>query len=220
MTDILTYLLPDQTWALSNHLAVVGIGGQPVYTWLDEPNSRVWNMKGVAGFPWDSFSFDDDFVYQSITENSWTSPTTFKMFASASWPGANGGIAWLPRWYDPGTPNSQIVTADSTYRIYSACGVFTTANLGGPIETSVEGPYQVNFGGTVGVQSAIVMSYKWGPGYSTKEMNYYVIGLGLVRWETYSLVGGVYVLKQTSAFNTQIAGGVPVLSFPCGIPTI
>lgn len=219
MSDVLSYLLPDVSWSLSNYLAVAG-GGQPTHTWLDAPNSRIWNMKGAAGYPWDSFSFDANFVYQSITENIWTSPTTFKMFASSTWPGGNGGIAWLPRQINTSGVNSPIVTADSTYRIYSACGVYTTETLGGPVETSVEGPYDINFGGTLGLQYAIVMSYKWGPGYTTMERNYYVQGYGLVRWETYKLINGVYVIQQTSAFNTEVSGGIPVLSFPCGVPTI
>jgi|HubBroStandDraft_1064217.scaffolds.fasta_scaffold15954_4 hypothetical protein len=218
--DILSYLLPNQTWALSNHLAIAGTGGQPTYTWLDSPNSRIWNMKGASGYPWDSFSYDTNFVYQSITENVWTSPTTFKMFASGTWPAGNGGIAWLPRQVNPGEPTTPIVTADSTYRTYSACGTFTTANLGGPVETHVEGPYSIDFGGDLNYQEALVMTYKWNPGYSTMEVNCYVEDYGLVQWESYTLTSGRYVLSQTSLFNTELAGGCPALSFPCGVPTI
>lgn len=216
--DILEYMLPDEAWATDNHLAVAGTGGQPVYTLLQ--GSNLWYMKGVEGWPWDSFVVGSEYIFQSITENGWSSPAMFKMFASSSWPGANGGIAWAPRYFTPGGFNPPIVTADSTYRTYTNCSVFTQQTLGGPIETHIEGPYDIDFGGTIGVQSAIVQTYKWGPGYSTMEVNYYVQGLGLVQWETWALSGGVYTRKQVSAFNTQVAGGVPALDFPCTIPVI
>lgn len=216
--DILEYLLPNEAWSVSSHLAVAGAGGQPIYVLL--AGSRIWQVKGSGGFPWDGNSFDSNYVYQSITENVYLTPTTFKMFASASWPGANGGIAWLPRYFTEGGRNAPIVTADSTYRIYTACGVYTTSSLGGPVEVEVQGPYSINFGGTLGVQSAIVQTYKWNPGYTVMEVNYYVKGYGLVQWESWALSGGVYTRQQVSAFNTVVAGGLPALDFPCGVPTI
>jgi hypothetical protein len=223
MTDIREYLFPDQTWALLNHLAVAGEGGQPVYTWVDNANSRFWVMKGANGFPWDSFSWDATKLYQSITENGWTTPTTFKMFASSSWLGANGGIAWLPIQFNPGGINAPLVTADSTYRTYTSCGVFTTATLGGQVMTTVEGPYTLgevipNFGPAIPADTlVIVQRYFWG---STMEVNVYAQGFGLVQWQSWELVTGAYVLGPTSLFNTVMPGGVPVLSFPCGVPTI
>jgi hypothetical protein len=219
-TDILEYMLPDPAWAEENHLAVAGAGGQPTYGWLDAPNKRIWEMKGSGGFPWDGNSFDESYVYQSITEQVWATPTTFKMFASKTWSAANGGIAWAPRYIQEGAPNPPIVTADSTYRIYTACGAFTAQTLGGPCETHIEGPYLIDFGGTLGEQSAIVQTYKWGPGYSTMEVNFYVKSFGHVEWQSWSLVNGVYVLKQTSLFNTLVSGGLPTLNFPCPIPVI
>jgi hypothetical protein len=217
MIDILDYMLPDEAWALENHLAVAG-GGQPLYTAV--VGKMIWEMKGSAGFPWDGNLFDENYVYQSITEQSWTSPTTFKMFASGSWKGANGGIVWAPRYFNPGTITPPAVTPDSTYRIYTACGVFTSANLGGPIETHIEGPYEINFGGSLGLQTALVQTYKWGANFANLEVNYYVPGFGHVQWESWTLVNGLYVQKQVSAFNTKLAGGTPALSFPCGVPVL
>ena len=219
MIDVLEYILPDAARATESHLAIAG-GGQPLFVWQDMPNKRIWEIKGSAGFPWDSFSYDEQLVYQSITEQNWTSPTTFKMFASKSWPKGNGGIVWCPRYFTPGTPNMAIITADSTYRIYPSCGVFTTATLGGPIATHIEGPYQIDFGGSLGLQSALVQTYYWGPELSNIEVNYYVQGFGHVQWELWNLVNGLFVQKQVSAFNTQVDGGTPALNFPCGVPVI
>ena len=89
------------------------------------------------------------------------------------------------------------------------------------MEVEVNGPYEIDFGGTLGVQSAIVQTYKWNPGYTVMEVNYYVQGYGLVQWESWALSGGVYTRQQVSAFNTQLAGGLPALDFPCSpVPTI
>lgn len=218
--DILEYILPDQAWSQSFHLETEGTAPLPVYVWLDSPNKRIWNMKGSGGYPWDMFTFDDELVYFSITENIYTLNTSFKMCASLTWPAGNGGYGWLPRQFTPGAPNSPIITADSTYRVYAACGQYTTTSLSGPTETSIEGPYEIDFGGTIGEQSAIVMSYKWNPGFTVMERNYFVQGYGLVQWEIYNLVSGLYIKQQTSAFNTEVAGGLPALSFPCGVPVI
>lgn len=214
MTDVLEYMIPSPAWALENHLAVAK-GGQPVYGAL--VGRMLWYMKSASGFPWDGNTFDENYVYQSITENGWTSPNQFKMFASKSWPGANGGIAWAPRFFTEATWNAPLITADSTYRTYSDCGKFTTANLGGPIATQLSGPVYKDFGGDLGEQDAIIVTYLWG---TSMEVNYYVKDYGWVQWELWSLVNGAYVQKQVSAFNTFAKGGSPTLNFPCPVPTI
>ena len=215
MIDILTYMLPDEAWALEFHLATSGANPLPLYTAVN--GKMIWDMKGEGGSPWDGNSFDEQYIYQSITENVWTNASSFKIFASKSWPNGNGGIVWAPRYFTPGALNLPIVTADSTYRTYSACGTFTTANLGGSVSTQIEGPYEINFGGSLGTQLSLVQKYFWG---TTMEVNYYVQSFGHVQWQAYSLAGGVYTLQQTSAFNLQVAGGVPSLNFPCTVPII
>jgi hypothetical protein len=215
MTDILSYMLPDEAWALENHLETSGAAPLPLYTVVS--GKMLWDIKGAGGFPWDGNSFDEQYVYQSITENVWTNASSFKMFASKTWPNGNGGIVWAPRYFTPGDLNSPIVTADCTYRTYSACGTFATSNLGGAVSTQIEGPYNIDFGESLGTQSALVQKYFWG---SNLEVNYYVIGFGHVQWQLYTLTGGVYILQQTSAFNLEVAGGTPPLVFPCGVPMI
>lgn len=222
--DILSYMLPNQVWAMSNYLAMAGTTpgttGQPLHPYVQ--GNQIWEMKGNGGYPWDSFTFDSNYLYQSITELTWTVNTTFKIFASKSWPLGNGGIPWMPRQYNLNGLNPPIVTADSSYRLYTACNVFTTANLGGPIETSVQGPYAIDFGGDLGNQYALVQTYKWGPGYANMEVNYYVQDYGHVQWELHNLSAatGLYSLVQTSAFNQFVIGPMSAISFPCGVPVI
>jgi hypothetical protein len=216
--DILEYLLPDQVWALSNHLESSVAGVNPMYTTVID--NQIWYIKGATGYPWDMNTFDANYVYQSITEVSWTDPHQFKIFASKSWPTANGGIVWTTRQFTENLPSSEIVTNDSSYRRYTDCTNFTTHDLGASIITSVEGPYSMNLGGTLGVQDALVIKYMWGPNAANVEINMYVKSYGWVQWELWTQVSGIYVQKQVSAFNYDKSGGGIQPVFPCGVPKI
>ena len=217
------YILPTNDFALDFHLATSS--GAPIY--VSRYGSMVWEMKGSSGYPWDMNTFDENWIYQSITELNYTDPTAFKIFASSSWPGANGGVVWMPRWFTPGIPMTPVVTKDSTYRTYPGdAKPFSTATLGGQIETFVDGPfegnYAVNFGGDIGTaKSSIRQTYKWGPNYANMEVNYYAAGYGRCQWELWTLgANGQYTRAQVSAFNTVVAGGTPALDFPQSVPVV
>lgn len=223
MTDALNYVVANPAWAQENHLAVSGAGGQPTYSVVDVLNKRIWYMKGT-GFPWDMNTWDENFIYQSITENVWTNASTFKMFASKSYPSGNGGIAWLPRYLNGF--NAPLITPDSTYRTYSGCTTFAAQTLGGMIMTTAELGLALieaipSFGTALDPATPVlVQRYFWGPGYVNMEVNVYALGYGHVQWQLWTLVAGVYALKQTSLFNTMVAASLPELSFPCGVPVI
>ncbi len=231
--DFTEYMVPSQPFAKDQHLAVAGVGGQPIYTF--DGDHEIWDIKGFAGWPWDGFTYDDNFIYQSYTELGWTANTQFKMYASKTWPKANGGIVWAPRWLRAGTLNPPIVTADSTYRTYTSCTEFhlgdgNVPDLGGPVETHVEGEYLIDFKGDLGKRPALVHTFKWGKGYLNMEVNYYtrgyvlggnyVPGMGRVQWELWQLICGRYVRQKQVAFNSIQLGGVPPLAFPCGRQTL
>lgn len=216
MIDALTYLVRDPVAGLSGHL-YAPVAALPIYPCLI--GNAVWDIKGDKGWPWDSFPFDQSYVYNSVTENGWASPSAYKVWASKSW-GANGAIPWMPRFVNPGGWNSPIITADTTYRTYSDCVNFKAATLGGPVETQVHGPFVFPFGGTLGAQNALVQTYKWGSSYVNMEINYYVAGYGRVQWELWRLVNGLYVRQQAVAYNTLAVGGSPALVFPCKLPVL
>src|ERR1700756_1030515 len=92
--DVLDYMLPNQVWALDHHLAEAN-NGQPILTLVQ--GNVIWYVKDAKGYPWDVNLFDDSYVYQLITENVWTDPTTYKIFTSKTWPNGQGGIVWAPR---------------------------------------------------------------------------------------------------------------------------
>jgi hypothetical protein len=213
VTDILQFMLPNQVWALSNHLEIPG--GQPIYTSVI--GNQIWYVKNKQGFPWDMNTFDDDFVYQSITEVNWQEPKQFKIFASKSWPKANGAIVWTPRDYEK---NAWDMVSESTYRAYSDCSNFTTKNLGGPVITVTETPKQIDLGGDLGKQFSLQMHYYWGAAVENLEINTYALGFGWAQWELWSWNGTRYVQKQVSAFNHIAPGGNVHPVFPCGVPVI
>jgi hypothetical protein len=196
------------------HVEIAG-GGQPTFTSVI--NNQIWYCKSEKGFPWDANSFDDSYVFQNITEVSWDNPKTFKMFASKSWPHANGGIVWIPRHIT--MHNRGIVTTDSSYRAYSDCTTFTQHDLGGPILTTYDFE-QRDFGGDLGIRDALTVFYRWGANMANLEVNSYVRDYGWVQWENWQLQNGRYVQKQVSAFNMIVKGGSVAPVFPCGVPTI
>lgn len=222
--DILDYMLPDQVRALSMHLEAQGEGGHPIYTVVS--GNRIWYMKNAKGYPWDMNTFDNDFVYQSITEVDWNDARKFKMFASKSWAGwggranSNGGIVWAPRWIEPGATHNGIVTLDSSYRNYSDCSHYSVHNLGGPILAELIGPHDEDLGGDLGAKEVIKQLYRWGGNLENLEINTYALGFGWVQWELWTLQSGVYVTQKRTAFNHLAEGGSPEPVFPCGVPKI
>lgn len=216
MIDALTYLLPDELWRLENHLEVEN-GGQPIPTAVI--GNQIWYMKQMSGFPWDMNTFDEKFVYQSITENVFQNPNSFKIFASKSWSGANGAIVWCPRFIDP--TSTPIVTTDSSFRIYSDCKNFQVSTLGGPIFTRYA-LTKFSPGGSFGSVTidCLQVDYQWNPGLTVLERHIYGKAFGLVSWQTFNLVNGQYVQQKQTLFNTMVAAPNPKPQFPCGVPTI
>lgn len=210
LVDVLTYMIPDAIFSFENHLESIS---NPLYTYLN--SGQVWYVKSPNGYPWDVNLFDDQYVYQKITENVWGEPTTFKSFMSSNWPG--GGLAWCPRFFDPLVRQNPIVTLDSTYRIYSDCSTFESMNLG-LVQTHLMGPVVMSFGGDLpSALETISISYQWGNGQNL-EMFHYARGYGWVEWIKYNLVNGIYVQVQTSLFNKIVKGGALQVKFPCTIP--
>lgn len=214
MVDILEWMFDDPAKSLERHYAIAG-GGQPIYTWADLPNCRLWQMKSEKGFPWDCNSWDENFVYQVLTDGSaaaWSSPTTFHQFTPP--------VRWAPRFFNEGGLNAPL-NSPSTYKAFTSCSVSTSVSLGANVTTQVTGPYSIDFGGDLGVQSAIIIQYLWGwtpNGYANMELNFYVKGFGLVEWQLWTLGKTGYTWIQTSLFNTLVPGGLPLLNAPCGVP--
>src|SRR5262249_40499984 len=156
---------------------------------------------------------DEVAIRQVLTDGSaaaWNSPTTFHQFVPP--------VVWMPRYLQPFNPPA---LSPSTYRAY-VNGVPTTANLGGPVLTSVELIDAYPFGGDVGTQPCLMQRYLWGwtaNGYTDMETNAYVKGMGLVQWQLWALgISAPPVLKDQSLYNKIVSGGIPPLNAPMGVP--
>lgn len=218
--DVVKWMVMNPVDALTQYLSESNANPLVLSTILT--TNQIQYIKSSKGYPYEINPFDDDNVYQLITDSgdSWVNSSAFKMFASKTWPMAFGGLLWCKRFVDLSILNLSIVTKDSTYRIYTGCSKYTTLTLNGPIETQILGIFNINFGGDLLTKDALIHTYMWGPGYSTMELNYYVEDLGRVRWETYNLVNGVYLLQKSITYNTIVKGKSPALVMPCGIPLL
>ncbi len=226
--DTLKIMLPDTTQSLSQYLMAPGSGNIPVYTVLGI--GELYNIKSPAGWPFDRFTFDSQWVYADITENDLqpTVAAAIKIFVSKDTGGK--GIKWCKRFIANGYGTTlPIVTLDTTFRRYSGvdCKTYDTESLGGQCETDLSGPWPINFLGDLGTRPAYLHSYKWAPNYENMELNYFapeyydqaqkviVPAAGRVQWERWQLVNGVYVMQQQVAYNKWVQGPTPGLVFPC-----
>jgi hypothetical protein len=205
-------MLPDPVWAYENYMAVAN-GGQPNIIVADMPNSIWWEMKSSKGYPVDQNSWDEQWIYQTRNSNDWANASNYSAFTKP--------IIWAPRYWTPGQVYSPIQSA-SEYTIYEDCKPTATIPLGSvggvpcPVETSIQFASGYKFGGTLGTRAALVLFFKWGPGFSTLEINHYILNRGRVRWESQNLVNGQYVSQNVSLFNTVVKSRTPKLYFPCG----
>ena len=214
MIDALDYFAPKWSFAQENHLVSPN---NPLYGIL-EPG-KIWYPKSVGPnrMPADLDTYDENFIYQKLTENSWTNPVSFKAFVSSNWLG--GGIPFCPRYLIDDTPRlyGPWVTPDSSFRLYTSCTTFTESNLG-TVQTQAFGPILINLGSQLGILGCIIVQYQWSNG-TTLETFMFAEGYGWVGWTTANLLNSVYVTQQTSLFNTIAAGGSAGFApFPCVIP--
>jgi hypothetical protein len=208
--DALTYLAPSFAFSSSFHLVSTS---NPLYSRL-EPG-KIWYPKNpVSMMPGDLNTFDDQWIYQKLTEQDWSSPKSFKAFVSSNWPG--GGIPLCPRQIDEARPLLPVITMDSSFRIYSDCSTFMPQNLQ-QVQTRVIGPSSLALGGDLGTVSCLIIEYQWNNG-QTMETFAYAQTFGWVHWATANLVNGRYVTQKTVTFNSVVVGGYAGAKFPCAIP--
>lgn len=226
MIDVLTYMVPNPATldSKSFHLGSKQAGVNPMFV-LQSPltttSGWIYYIKNPSGFPWDINFYDQNYVYQCITEgpSGWTNPSSYKVFASTSWPGGHGGIGWSPRYIGDGPFENYLVTEDTTYQTWLNGALQATQNLGA-VSTLVQGPFNLACG-DLGTLACIILSYQWNnPGVplGTQEQFWYAYGYGQVRWQEYQLSSGIYVLKTDALFDQKVAGGTPTPVFQGTLP--
>ena len=183
--------------------------GEIMCPWLNGPAGQIWEMKNAAGWPADGYAFDEQFIYQTVTEIDdaahYGDPRSYKKFT------ASPGIVWMPRYYQDAS-EWEPVQSPSQYLTVLGGIAQPLKDLGGPVEVEFAGPYVGNFG-KLGQQSYYLQSYKWGADFSTMEQNCYVMGLGRIQWQLLKMTNGHYVVAQTTLFDTSASGPCPKLAF-------
>lgn len=174
-------------------------------------------VKGDQGFPWDVDKFDNQFIYQLITEQFWGDDTTYKIFEKP--------LKWMPRCIDaPVSPNGKIASiqvpaSDTNFDIHSSCKSFVTRNLG-YVVNEIWGPFYWTIGGNLPPNTqTLLLSYRYNcdSQYSNctdKETFAMQHGPGLVQWTHYVWKNGTWEqVNQTTSAYPQTATVAPV--HPC-----
>jgi hypothetical protein len=223
MIDTVALMMADQIGILSAHQQDNGTK-EPMFPLLNGPANTMSEIKNISGWPADGYTFDpppsvaqpQSFVRQTYTEidnqgaTNYNNPKSYKIFVQP--------IIWMPRYYVPYTDPIPY-QSPSQYATYLNGVAQPLADLGGPVETDFSGPYNdVNFGGNLQLVNGVnpqyyLQRYRYNPEFSAMERNAYIFGFGRVRWELYNIINGIYVLKQTSLYNTLAQGPCPKLAW-------
>src|SRR5262249_34468085 len=153
-------------------------------------------------------------IYQSITEQIWNDPTTYKIFEKP--------LPWMRRCIKvpavPGKLSSILVTPqDTNYDIHTSCTNYTTENLG-YVVNEIWGHYDQAIG-TLPSAPTLTLSYRYScdSAYDhCRDMETFAMqhGNGMVQWTHYTLQDGAYVqVTQTTHGQPSVASVVPV--HPC-----
>jgi hypothetical protein len=193
-----------------------------LWPYSDPANSNFYWVKGSHGYPWDVKKYDSNFIYDWITEVSWTDPHTYKRHIGPT----GKGYPLTPRFltYRVGasaTRLSQILIPPSgtNFEIHSTCSKYTKSNLG-YAKTEVWGPYFESLGGDLpNLMETLHLAWYWScdstyNNCQTKEVFTLAQVYGLTRWQNYKMQSGKYALIQTSMHNIVLPGSVNAVH-PC-----
>jgi hypothetical protein len=156
-------------------------------------------VKSKLGYPWDVDTFDTKYVYQSITEQVWDDPHTYKIFEQP--------LPWMPRCINipktPGKIASITVPEENTkFDIHTSCRDYYTQALG-YVVNEIWGPYNQAFG-NLPAAPTLTLSYRYScdSTYSNchdQETFALQNGNGMMQWTHYVLENGKYVeVNQTT----------------------
>lgn len=164
---------------------------------LRHPN-RLCFIKSSKGFPYDIRVYDDEFIYDWITELSWTDYKQYKRFLQP--------VPIAKRMMSVG----DILPTIKNFTYYEIHDNIKNAisNLG-DIKYELEGPLTISLGGDLPTGQALRLNFFWG---ITVERYWFQWPYGLVQWST----GPAASLTPTkvSTLNKIVAGLAPVMMLP------
>jgi hypothetical protein len=194
--DLVDWMTMDASLRSSYHLDGSHILGSVAFG-----DKIIWTKFSLAGDNWDQWAFDNDFVYWFITGT----PTTF-------WaPPYQTAVPYAPRYPQLGWPGTRLVLTCNQWVDVTNC-VKSEVHPGANLVEEVSGPFTVDLGGNIHSVSVVVVDYYWDcsgttPASCTQlESNWYAKPYGWVQWTYYNQVNGNWVWRQTSTFNSLVAG--------------
>ena len=179
------------------------------YNMVYSSSGTFYWVKSSKGYPWDVN------IYQSITEQDWNNPSTYKIFEKP--------LPWMPRCINvpaiPGKIASILVAPDATkFDIHLSCRDYTTHDLG-YVVNEIWGP-STRAVGNLPAAPTLTLSYRYSCDGAYNNCRYKETfalqkGNGLVQWTYYTLQNGKYVqVNQTNHGATATYGSVTPVH-PC-----
>lgn len=216
--DVLTLITPDPAIIKTQGLQ----GSHPSWTYLgpidtDGLRDLVY-IKGAGGYPWDWLTVGQQYIYQLLTENIWSDPSTGKLMFGL-------GSPRLPRWIDyspsqpPGVWSFTVQRPQTDYVIYGAGAVPVSRSSDNFVRNSIKGPFTGQAIGQLPAGTDWWLDYEWGgPGdgtYGTLERIVVRQGWGRYSWASYKWRSdGNY----NSTVPTASSQTTMILSQPCPVP--
>lgn len=159
--------------------------------------------KTDLGYPWDMKPYDDNWIYDDKTELDWTSDKDYKQ---NGWP-------MCPRFWD-GDPSWYYYQASAPWKSFVNCQQNGQGDVG-PVLYSLQGPFNFDFGGMIGPQLTILLSYFWA-GLKNREQLFLTGTYGWPKWTHATLQpNGLYLIDSVSLHNQVVQGTVAPV-FGCG----
>lgn len=136
--DTLSIMMLDPGLASGYHMEGEGPNGPTAYnytTW-NQSQTKLWMVKNKQGYPWDIDLYDQQYVYQWVTELNWSTDSECKKFNNGSQQSnADYSFRWVPRCAKPGSssmwnPPPPAQPNNSNYYTISSGQIINTQNLG------------------------------------------------------------------------------------------
>ena len=230
--DVLSLITPDQSIIKTQGLQ----GSTPSWTYLSNPDANgiqdLVYIKGPGGFPWDWMKVGSDYIYQLMTENVWSDPSTGKLCRLLGQPRLPRWIDWSPNQVGPAIVQFTIGMPQTNYVIIGPGGM-NTGTPGGSSDAEVRctfrGPYP---GAAVGDLPAGedwcedyerngaggVYKYKETITHRVSYVNGVRFGWGRRQWQQFKWLNGQYVPDLNAAGQPIQSQTTKLLLQPCPVP--
>ncbi len=210
------------SWMMPSDMSAHTEGNNDYKSFYLKPG-KMYFIKNRRGWPLDEKLYDNNYIYDYITENGkdgWFNAANVKEFAIPP--------KLAPRCIPVGAPGQKLATvtnANTPFVSKMSCQIVSRHQLGGIIgQVWNMGLHDFGLldqnGHQIGPVDTRVLTYRWGcdPTFSTcqtREELWLARGYGWVEWKNYVWKNGQFVLVNDTK-GTHLTGGAPLPDQPCG----